>query len=306
LAELARIDPETEGAGQLAAEANVLLKEVADSIRGYADRLDADPVRLAAIEDRLALIQRLKKKYGGTVEAMVETHGRVREELDRLQGSDAELEQYDRRARSHQETVARVARKLSARRTEAASRMTKMVRQELNALKMEQTQFLIRIAAREDEAAYGEDGADQVEFQLSANVGDPPKPIARIASGGEFSRVMLALKSVLADADQVPVLVFDEIDAGVGGSVAAAIGKRLRALGRFHQVLCVTHLPQVASQAQHHWCVEKSQVKDRTVTTARTVSGIGREQEIARMLAGDTVTKKLRETAAELIAGANQ
>jgi DNA repair protein RecN (Recombination protein N) len=282
------------------------LKEIADSLRRYTDRLDADPSRLAAIEDRLALIQRLKRKYGGTVETLVETHGRVREELDRLQGSDAELELYDRRIRAHQATVARAARQLSARRTEVAKRMTKMVRQELNALKMEKTQFLIRIVTCAEETGYGEDGADRVEFLLSANVGDPPKPIARIASGGELSRVMLALKSVLAEADQVPVLIFDEIDAGVGGAVAAAIGKRLRALGQFHQVLCVTHLPQVASQAQHHWCVEKSQVKDRVVTTVRLVSGMGREQEIARMLGGETVTKKLRETAAELIAGANQ
>jgi DNA repair protein RecN (Recombination protein N) len=306
LGELARIDPETEGTEQLATEARVLLKEIADSLRRYTDRLDADPSRLAAIEDRLALIQRLKRKYGGTVETLVETHGRVREELDRLQGSDAELELYDRRIRAHQATVARAARQLSARRTEVAKRMTKMVRQELNALKMEKTQFLIRIVTCAEETGYGEDGADRVEFLLSANVGDPPKPIARIASGGELSRVMLALKSVLAEADQVPVLIFDEIDAGVGGAVAAAIGKRLRALGQFHQVLCVTHLPQVASQAQHHWCVEKSQVKDRVVTTVRLVSGMGREQEIARMLGGETVTKKLRETAAELIAGANQ
>jgi DNA repair protein RecN (Recombination protein N) len=237
---------------------------------------------------------------------LLETHGRVREELDRLQGSDTELERCDRQIRAHQATVARVARQLSARRTEAAKRMTKMVRQELNALKMEQTQFLIRIVTCGDETAYGDSGADRVEFLLSANVGDPLKPIARIASGGELSRVMLALKSVLADADQVPVLIFDEIDTGVGGAVAAAIGKRLRALGQFHQVLCVTHLAQVASQAQHHWCVEKSQVKDRMVTTVRLVSGMGREQEIARMLGGETVTKKLRETAAELIAGANQ
>ena len=304
--ELARIDPETEGIGRLAADAQVLLKEVADSIRGYSDRLDADPARLAAVEDRLAIIQRLKRKYGGTVEAILEAHRSVREELDRLQGSDAQLEECHRRIRAHQEAVARVARQLSVKRMEAAKRMTRMVRQELNALKMEQTQFRIQVLTREGEAAFGDDGADQVEFLLSANVGEPLKPIARIASGGELSRVMLALKSVLAEADRVPVLIFDEIDSGVGGAVAAAIGKRLRALGRFHQVLCITHLPQVASQAQQHWCVEKSQVKDRMVATVRQLSGMGREHEIARMLGGETVTKKLRETAAELIAGANQ
>ncbi|HXV69049.1 MAG TPA: DNA repair protein RecN [Nitrospira sp.] len=305
LGELAQIDSAMQGAGQLAADAQVFLKEVADSLRGYAERVEADPLRLASIDDRLALIQRLKKKYGGTIETLLEIQERVREELDRLQGSEVQLEDCDRRIHAQQQAVSGLARQLSAKRTEAAKRMTKMVRKELQALKMEQTQFQIRIAPIEGETLYSHDGADRVEFLLSTNVGDPLKPMARVASGGELSRVMLALKSVLAEADRVPVLIFDEIDTGVGGAVAAAIGKRLRALGRFHQVLCITHLPQVASQAQHHWCVEKAQVKDRMVTTVRGLSGMGREQEIARMLGGETVTEKLRETAAELIASAN-
>ena len=305
LGELTQIDPEMQGAIRLAADAKVLLKEVADCLRGYADRLDTDPMRLTAIEDRLAAIQKLKKKYGGTVEAVLETHCRVREELERLQHSDIQLEQCDRLIRAQRQKVSQLARQLSIKRTEAARRMTKMVRQELGALKMGQTQFRIQIVTSEGDDAYGIDGADRAEFLLSANVGEPLKPISRVGSGGELSRVMLALKSVLADVDQVPVLIFDEIDAGVGGAVAAAIGKRLRALGRFHQVICITHLPQVASQAQHHVCVEKSLVKDRTVTTVRSLTGMSREGEIARMLGGETVTKKVRETAAELIAGAN-
>jgi len=305
LGELTQIDPEMQGVGRLAADAKVLLKEVADTLRGYADRVDDDPARLAAIEDRLAVIQKLKKKYGGTVEAILETHCRVREELERLQHSDAQLEQRDRQIREQQQNVSQLARQLSGKRTESARRMTKVVRLQLDALKMGQTQFRIQIVTNDGEGVYGADGADRVEFLLSANVGEPLKPISRVASGGELSRVMLALKSVLADVDQVPVLVFDEIDTGVGGAVAAAIGKRLRALGQFRQVLCITHLPQVASQAHHHLCVEKSRVKDRTVTTVRLVSGMTREGEIARMLGGETVTKTVRATAAELIAGAN-
>lgn len=305
LGELAQIDPEMQGVGRLAADATVLLKEVADCLRGYADRLDTDPARLAAIEDRLAMIQKLKKKYGGTVEAVLETHCRVQEELERLRHSDVQLEQCDRLIREQQQKVSQLARQLSGKRAEAARRMTKVARQDLDALKMGQTQFLIQIATSEGDEACGADGADRAEFLLSANVGEPLKPISRVASGGELSRVMLALKSVLADMDQVPVLIFDEIDTGVGGAVAAAIGKRLRALGRFHQVFCITHLPQVASQAQHHLCVEKSRVKDRTATTVRSLTGMSRESEIARMLGGETVTKKVRETAAELIAGAN-
>lgn len=303
LGELAQIDPEMQGAGRLAADANVLLKEAADCLRGYADRLDTDPARLTGVEDRLAVIQKLKKKYGGTMEAVLETHCRVREELERLRHSDARLEECDRLMRNQQQKVSQLARELSGKRTESAGRMTKVVRRELDALKMGQTQFQIQMVANDGDDVYGADGADRAEFLLSANVGEPLKPISRVASGGELSRVMLALKSVLAEVDQVPVLIFDEIDTGVGGAVAAAIGKRLRALGRFHQVFCITHLPQVASQAQHHLCVEKSRVKDRTVTTVRSLTDISREREIARMLGGETVTKKVRETAAELIAG---
>jgi DNA repair protein RecN (Recombination protein N) len=305
LGELALIDPEMQEAGRLAAEAKMLLKEVSDSLRTYADRLDTDPARLTVIEDRLALIQKLKKKYGGSLDSVLETYRRVNEELARLQHSDVQLEACDSLIREQQQLVSRLARQLSAKRTEAAGRMTKVVRQELDGLKMGQTQFLIKVIANDGIDAYGADGSDHVEFLLSANVGEPLKPISRVASGGELSRVMLALKSALAEVDQVPILIFDEIDTGVGGAVAAAIGKRLRALGQFHQVLCITHLPQVASQAQHHLCVEKSQIKGRTVTTVRALRGIAREGEIARMLGGETVTKKLRETAAELIAEAN-
>lgn len=304
LGELGQIDPDMQGTSRMATDAKVLVREVADCLRGYADRLDSDPRRLAAIEDRLALIQKLKKKYGGTVEAVLETHRCVREELEGLQHSDAQLQRYDQLISEGMREVARAAQELTDKRTDAAKRMTKIVRRELDALKMGQTQFMVQVLTGEGEQAYGSEGADRAEFVLSTNAGEPLKPLSRVASGGELSRVMLALKSALAGADRVPVMIFDEIDTGVGGAVAAAIGKRLRDLGRYHQVLCVTHLPQVASQADHHWCVEKVQLKNRTMTSARHLTDIGREDEIARMLGGATVTKKVRETAAELIAGA--
>ena len=306
LGELAQIDPDMQEVGRLVADANVLLKEAANGLRGYTDRIDTDPMRLTTVEDRLALIQRLKKKYGGTIDAVLEAHRRVKEELASLEHSDEQLEQYDRLIQAQQQEVARLAQDLSAKRKEAAERMTAIVRRELDALKMGQTQFMIRIVTDEDDAAYSAEGADRAEFLLSTNVGEPLKPLSRVASGGELSRVMLALKSALAGVDRVPVLIFDEIDTGVGGAVAAAIGKRLKKLGGFHQVLCVTHLPQVASQADYHWCLEKMQIKNRTATTVRLLSGASRESEIARMLGGETVTKKVRETAAELIRKANE
>jgi DNA repair protein RecN (Recombination protein N) len=182
--------------------------------------------------------------------------------------------------------------------------MTSLVEAELAALKMEQAIFQITVSSDESAEEPGPAGHDRVEFILSSNQGEPPRPLGRVASGGELSRIMLALKTVLAGMDQVPVLVFDEIDSGVGGAVAAAMGTRLRKLGAFHQVFCITHLPQVASQAEHHLLVEKGLESQRTSTSVRALNGMGREEEIARMLGGLTITKKVRETAAELIAGA--
>jgi DNA repair protein RecN (Recombination protein N) len=197
-----------------------------------------------------------------------------------------------------------LAQQLSQKRTDAAKRMTTSVEAELAALKMEQAIFQVMVSSDESPEGIGPAGCDRVEFLLSSNPGEPPRPLGRVASGGELSRIMLALKTVLAEMDQVPVLVFDEIDTGVGGAVAAAMGTKLRKLGSFHQVFCITHLPQVASQAEHHVLVEKGLDGQRTSTSVRMLKGVGREEEIARMLGGSTITKKVRETAAELIAGA--
>jgi DNA repair protein RecN (Recombination protein N) len=197
-----------------------------------------------------------------------------------------------------------LAQQLSKERTDAAKRMTTSVEAELAALKMEQAIFQVMVSSDESPEGIGPAGCDRVESLLSSNPGEPPRPLGRVASGGELSRIMLALKTVLAEMDQVPVLVFDEIDTGVGGAVAAAMGIKLRKLGSFHQVFCITHLPQVASQAEHHVLVEKGLDGQRTSTSVRMLKGVGREEEIARMLGGSTITKKVRETAAELIAGA--
>ena len=306
LGELSHIDPEMQGLVKLVADAKVLMKEVADGLRDYAERLDADPSRLGAVEDRLALIQKLKRKYGGSIESVLDTQAKVKADLERLQHSDEERTRYDQLIRECHGRMQKLAEKLSEKRTSAAEQMTKMVRKELSALRMGQLHFEVQITRLEENGAYGSEGQDRAEFLLSANVGEPLKPMSRVASGGELSRVMLAVKSVLAEVDEVPVLIFDEIDTGVGGAIAASIGKRLRGLGRFHQVLCITHLPQVASQADHHLCVEKSSAKGRTATTVRTVVGVDREQEIARMLGGERVTQKVRETAAELLAGTHE
>jgi DNA repair protein RecN (Recombination protein N) len=196
------------------------------------------------------------------------------------------------------------AGQLTKKRREAAKRLTALVMKELAALKMEHTAFDIAVSTEDTVARLGPTGRDHVEFLLSSNVGEPPRLLNRIASGGELSRIMLALKTVLAERDHVPVLVFDEVDTGVGGAVAAAMGSRLRKLGSYHQVFCITHLPQVASQAEHHLLVAKGQDGKRTTTAVRALTGLAREEEIARMIGGEAVTTKVRATAAELIAGA--
>ena len=306
LGQLAQIDTTAGELTRLTVEAKVVLKEMAGQLRDYAERVEADPARLEAIENRLAVIQKLKKKFGGSLPDVLDAHRKIKEELAQLQGSDELLMTLRQRIDQRQAELTQLARQLFVKRGEAAKRMAKVVRQELEALKMGQTMFEIHVTADSGELEFGPDGIDQVEFRLSTNVGEPAKALSKVASGGELSRVMLALKTVLAERDQVPVLIFDEIDTGVGGAVAAAIGTRLRALGRYHQVFCITHLPQVAAQGQHHLCVEKSQAGNRTVTAVQPLIGQARENEIARMLGGLTVTKKVRETAAELIADASK
>jgi DNA repair protein RecN (Recombination protein N) len=304
LGQLLQIDSSVGELTRLTVEAKIVLKEMAGQLRDYAERIEADPVRLGVIEDRLALIQKLKKKFGGSLAEAKQSHRKIKDELEQLQGADEHLVALEQRIDRRQAELAQLSRELFLKRGEAAKRMTKVVRQELEALKMGQTVFEIHVTADSGEVPFGPDGMDQVEFRLSTNVGEPARPLSKVASGGELSRVMLALKTVLADRDHVPVLIFDEIDTGVGGAVAAAIGKRLRALGRYHQVFCITHLPQVAAQGEQHLCVEKAQDGSRTVTTVRSLDGQKRESEIARMLGGLTVTKKVRETAAELLADA--
>ncbi len=306
LGELIQVDGSAAEIGTLVSDAKVLLKEAAQLMRNYAGRLEADPSRLTAIEDRLAVIRHVIKKYGGTIEAALQAQRRIGEELQNIEHADERLEAFDRRIADERRAVEQLAKQLSKKRSDAAKRMTKAVRAELDALKMGQTQFAIQVLTEAGPEALGPDGADRCEFLLSTNAGEPLKLLSRVASGGELSRVMLALKSVLVGADRVPVLIFDEIDTGVGGGVAAAIGKRLRALGAYHQVFCITHLPQVASQADQHLCVEKAHGKDRTVATVRALTGTQREGEIARMLGGDAITPKVRATAAELIARAHQ
>lgn len=301
LSDLVHTDVSMQDCQQAATEAMIQLKDLAGQLRDYTENLESDPSRQTAVEDRLDLIQRLKKKYGGSIVTVVEFGERVKGELEAIATHNDTMAVLTAKVEEARESLWELALQLSKKRAEAAKRMKTFVKDELAVLKMDQAAFDIVVTSAEAIESAGPSGRDDAEFLISTNRGEPLKPLARVASGGELSRVMLALKTILAEMDQVPVLVFDEVDSGVGGAVAAAMGTRLRRLGAFHQVFCITHLPQVASQADHHLVVEKEQNRKRTTASVRTLTGIGREAEIARMLGGETVTQKVRATAAELL-----
>lgn len=305
LAELAQTDQSMADCRPLVQDVVVQLKDLARRLRDYSGHLETDSERQSQVEDRLDLIQRLKKKYGGSVEGVLDTLKKVKEELSAVENRESTLSELVDQVTAAENSAVDLAMQLSRKRHEAADRLTRLVAEELSAVRMESATFRVTVTGENGPGGLGASGLDRVDFLLSSNLGEPPRPLARIASGGELSRVMLALKTVLAETDRVPVLVFDEIDAGVGGEAASAVGVRLRRLGSFHQVFCITHLPQVASHGEHHLLVEKGEDGRRTMTSVRPLKGARREAEIARMIGGQTITKKVRETAAELIAEAN-
>jgi len=306
LAKMETIDPTTVEWMRVVDDVVVPLRDLADQVRHYRDQVEANPARLMEIEQRLDRLHRLSKKYGGSVDAMLALHESLRIQLAQLDTAETQLEDLARAVDDGARRVGELAGRLSRKRVEAAKKLMMQVTKELSALRMERTRFGVEVVPLTGATTYAQTGQDSVEFVFSANPGEPLKPLAKVASGGELSRVMLALKTVLAESDRVPVLIFDEVDAGVGGAVAEVMGTRLRDLSRHHQVLCVTHLPQVGSQAHAHYLVEKQVRQQRTVTQVRLLTEREREEEVARMLAGVTVTKSARAAAAEMIGGAKE
>ncbi len=281
------------------------LEELALAIRQYTEGFDHDPSRLARIDERLALLQGLKKKYRESLQELIARQTRMQSELEELTNLDERLERLQQDVSRAHEDAHSLARKLSKSRHAVARKLEKRLAGELPHLKLEQAVFSVELTEVPQHDGMGQHGMDQIRFVLCANAGERAQPLARVASGGELSRLMLAMKTVLAGVDQVPVLVFDEVDTGIGGNVAAAVGQRLNALGRTHQVFCITHLPQIAAQARHHYLVEKGRVNTRTVITVRRLTDEGREEEIARMLGGATITQTVKKAAGEMLNPAN-
>jgi DNA repair protein RecN (Recombination protein N) len=301
LGETARTDDRMQPAAEDCAAAAAQLRDIAARLRDYREAIDYDPKRLELIDDRLHVIAALKKKYAPTLEGILSLLQKIHEEREGLSSHAERLETLKGAAEAAREECAALARRLSKERNRAARALEKKIEKELGLLRMAKTAFEIRIETREAFDAVGPTGADVLEFLVAPNAGEEPKPLARIASGGEMSRIMLSLKSILAAEDRVPTLVFDEVDAGIGGAVALVVGKRLRELARRHQVLCVTHLPQIASQAETHFSVEKHASEGRTVTRVRQLGKKDRVEEIARMLGGRELTPTAFQHAREML-----
>ena len=281
------------------------VEELVWAARNYQDGFDHDPARLAQIDERLALLQRLKKKYRESLDDLLARQTRIQSELEALTNVEEQTQNLQQEVLQACRDTWALGRKLSGARQAVARKLEKCVTTELAQLKMETSRFHVTVTAASEEAQAGPNGLDQIEFMFCANPGESLHPLARVVSGGELSRLMLAMKTVLASVDQVPVLVFDEVDVGVGGTVAATMGQRLKTLGDTHQVMCITHLPQIAAPAHHHYLVKKENVKKRTVAMVSRLCLEDRKEEIARMLGGTTITQTVRKAAGEMLNATN-
>jgi len=261
------------------------LQELAAAVQERAERVDLDPSQLRQLEERLNLVQSLKRKYGGTVEAVLAFGENAASQLTALEGSAEFLAALAGRGKAALVALEKAAAELSKARKKIAGPLGEKISQELRALGFNKAVFQIELTPA---SSLGATGGDHVEFIFAPNPGEAARPLRAIASSGEMARVMLAVKTTLAEVDEIPILIFDEVDANVGGETAGQVGRKLRGLGRSHQVLCITHLPQVAAQGQNHFAVEKKVKQNRTLTELTRLEGATRERELARMLGGQT------------------
>jgi len=301
LEDLARIDGSLQRVVETLGSAAIGVDDASDAIRDYVDKLEADPKRLDDVEARLALIERLKRKYGSSLEDVLSFLEDVRSKMEAIETAGERKAKLEQDLAQASAEYTKCAAALTKARKAGAEKLGKKVETELDSLALESAVFRIEVR----EAAWSEDGADRVEFLISANAGEEPRALDKVASGGELSRIALALKTSVGHTNRasgVPrTLVFDEIDSGIGGGVAEAVGRRLKKLAAVNQVLCVTHLAQVAGFADHHYSVEKREVKGRTVAEIEELTGEARTREIGRMLSGQKVTPEALKHAEQLI-----
>jgi DNA repair protein RecN (Recombination protein N) len=303
LLELKRLDPEAVCLLSLHEQALSFLRDLQSDLSHYADKLDTDPARLQLLEDRLNLIQSLKRKYGASAADVIEFGEQARQKLQALEQHDADLERLQAELGKTDAELKRVGGELSAQRRRVVPKLSQAVARELDGLGFKQCHFDVVLTVEPEvrslDSQIPSSGFDQIEFQFAPNSGEPPRPLRAIASSGEMARVMLALKTVLAEQDDVPVLIFDEVDANVGGETAHAVGEKMRQLGEHRQVLCITHLAPVAARASTHYVVAKETKLMRTVTSIRHIERQERVTELARMLGGQS--EVARKHAEELL-----
>ena len=297
---------------QSLADAAFQLEDLVQDLRVYQDTVQMDPARLEAAEERRDTLNRLKRKYGGSLEAVLQHAESIEEELRSVEQVSKRIESVEVELEERHKRLARQSLKLSMQRAETAKNLAAKVEKELTQLKMPRTQFQVALACTEadsdsnpyltsDRNVISATGIDQVTFLIAPNIGEELKPLAGIASGGELSRVVLALKAILAETDTVATIIFDEVDAGIGGGAAEVVGRKLATLADYHQVLCITHLPQIAKFGRHHFRISKHVHKGRTTTAINPLSAPDRVREMARMLGGEKITQTTIDHAQEML-----
>jgi len=313
LRELAAIDPNLHPVEELIQSSLAQLQEAAAQLRRYAERVHFDPRALEQLEDRLAEIQRLKRKYNASIDDILRMEDEIRQSLSRLENSEEQIATLEKSFATARRGAWDSAEKLSHERQRAAKKLRRELEKEARGLGMAQTTFEVHFLSQDDKPdappffiagkRLTERGMDQVEFYFSSNPGEPVKPLAKVASGGELSRLMLALKSLVITPGVVSTLLFDEVDSGVGGRVAEIVGKKLKQVAANNQVISVTHLPQIAAMADFHYVVQKEVEKGRTFTRVHKLSEKDRIGEVARMLGGIKITEQTRKHAEEMVRG---
>ncbi len=306
VSELADVDPLFQPHVDARDAIKSQLEDLATTLRVYGEQIDASPARLQEVEDRLALVERLKRKYGPALADVLARQDTLARQLDALLHASERRADLEAETRAARDAFLARARLLSRRRREGAATFAEKVQQLLGELAMGRAHLELRFEAEPAETAWSEAGIDVAECYLSANVGEEPRPLARIASGGELSRVMLAIRTLAAAAAPGKTLIFDEIDAGIGGRVADVVGRKLRRLGRTFQVMCITHLPQIAAAGHVHFRISKSVVNGRTHTRVARLSETERVEEVARMIGGAVPTPASRAAARELLSASRR
>lgn len=311
LEELASIDATFSASKDECESARLVVEELSKLVQDYRENIEFDPRRVEEIQNRIAVLSGLKKKYNRSLQEILAYRDRIQSELQTLENLDGEIASLEEEVQQRRADFSRACAALSERRKSAAAQLEQRVPDMLAVLGMPGSRFNVALEYQNDPSGAAElqgqryraaaNGMDFARFNISTNTGEAPRPLAKVASGGEISRIMLALKSMMAKQGGIPVLVFDEIDMGVSGRIARSVGKKLRELSRFHQVICITHLPQIASMGDHHFLVEKVEKSGKTETLIRRLSTHERTEAIAKLLAGDKVSETHLSSARELL-----